>query len=936
MTNHWVDLRNSDVFMVCGSNPSENHPCSWKWMEEARDNRGAKVIVVDPRFTRSAARADLFSFIRPGSDIAFFGALVNYAIQNNLINWEYVQNYTNAPILVNPDYKGPGELDGLFSGYNSDKRSYNKDTWTYQTGPDGQPIRVNLIPMAESPDFPNRGTPSGAMDENGNYIPNGDDVIAGTVYAKLAEHYSRYTYEGSDSMVAKICGMDPDKFAQIADTYVGITSQRDKSGCLMYAMGLTQHTVGVENIRTFALLQLLMGNTGMPGGGINALRGECNVQGSTDHALLSHIIPAYISVPNNADKDYQAYLDRVTPKAGYWVNTPKYVASLLTAFYGENAVKDQAAAFDLLAKTVKGHNYTHIGLFEDMYADIIKGLICWGQNPAVGGPNANLETAAMDKLDWLVAIDLWDTETMNFWQRPGVEPKDNQTEVWALPAAASMEKDGAVTNSGRVAQFRWKAVEPPGDAKTDTWVIHQLMKALKDLYKGDDIVDKIWWDYDEDDHGDPDLNQVVLEINGFTWPSGGFSWEAAFEKPMLNFTKLLDDGTTACGNWLYSGQWASDADVKSAAGILGISPVPETIPRGNQATDWEGIPFDKAKWHILKTPVYWLDNSGDMIYFPNVETKNISTYNTSTGAYGEAADAPSSAEEVNVGTYPNWGWAWPVNRRIIYNRGSIDYTGKPFAPDKALFLFDEAGAKLIMKNDVQDFFQIYKKGSFAADSGAGPYIMNREVGVQAGRIFSNSLAEGPFPEHYEPREAPVNNALTGTQNNPAAVLDWPSALEDPSKWGFADIGSSDYPYVGTTYRVTEQWQAGQMTRNASWLGEAMPENFVEMSVELADELGIGNGDLVELQTVRGSARGVAIVTVRLKPLQIAENGSMKTVHVVGMPWHFGFIGLNPGGPERNALVDTNYAANQLTGHVGDANTTIPEYKAFLLNVKKVN
>jgi formate dehydrogenase major subunit len=325
-----------------------------------------------------------------------------------------------------------------------------------------------------------------------------------------------------------------------------------------------------------------------------------------------------------------------------------------------------------------------------------------------------------------------------------------------------------------------------------------------------------------------------------------------------------------------------------------------------------------------------------MIYFNNVETKNISTFNTATGAYGEAASAPSSAEEVNVGTYPNWGWAWPVNRRIIYNRGSIDYTGKPFAPDKALFLFDEAGAKLIMKNDVQDFFQINKKGSFAADSGASPYIMNREVGVQAGRIFSTSMAEGPFPEHYEPREGPVPNALTGEQWNPAAVLDWPSALEDPDKWGFADVGSSDYPYIGTTYRVTEHWQAGQMTRNNSWLVEAMPENFVEMSIELADELGISNGDLVELQTVRGSARGVAIVTVRLKPLQIAENGSMKKVHVVGMPWHFGFIGLTAGGPDRNALVDTNYAANQLTGHVGDANTTIPEYKAFLVNVKKVN
>jgi anaerobic selenocysteine-containing dehydrogenase len=944
MTNHWVDLRNADVFMICGSNPSENHPCAWKWLEKARDERGAKVITVDPRFTRSAARSDVFSFIRPGSDIAFFGALINYAISNNLINWEYVQNFTNAPILVNPEYKGPGELDGLFSGYDAEKRKYSTSTWSYQAGADGQPVRVDLLPLGPNPDFPNRGTPTGAKDENGNFIPNEWELIkAGkysemqpTVYAKLAEHYSRYTYEGDDSVVAKICGMDPAKFKEIADIYVGITCQRDKTGNLMYAMGLTQHTIGVENIRAFALLQLLMGNTGMPGGGINALRGESNVQGSTDHALLSHIIPAYIAVPNNSQADYKTFLDAVTPKAGYWVNTPKFMASLLVGFYGDYANKDVAAAYDLMPKVVKGHNYTHIGLFEDMYAGIIKGMIAWGQNPIIGGPNVNLEAAAMDKLDWFVAADLWDTESMNFWQRPGTKPGDIQTEVWALPAAGSVEKSGSVTTSGRCAQYRWKAVEPPGDAKSDAWMMHKIMLALKELYKGDDIIDNIFWAYDMDEHEDPNLDQIALEINGFTWPSGGFSWDKAFENPVLNFTKLLDDGTTVSGNWLYSGQWASDADVAAAAKILGISDVPEKIPRGGQATDWNGIPFDKAKWKILKTQLYWWDESANMLYYPNANG-NVGTFDVASGAYGETGEAPASAEQVNVGTYPNWGWAWPVNRRIIYNRGSIDYSGKPFAPDKALFLFDAAGQNLVMKNDVNDFYAINKKGSLAADSGAGPYIMNREVGAQVGRIFSSSLAEGPFPEHYEPREGPVANALTGTQWNPAAVLDWPSAKEDPGKWGFAETGSTEYPYICTTYRVTEHWQAGQMTRNSSWLGEAMPENFVEISKELAGELGISNGDVVELQSVRGSAKGVAIVTVRLKPMEISDgNGGKKKVHIVGMPWHYGFIALFPGGPERNTISPDNYAANQLSPHVGDANTTIPEYKAFLVNLRKVN
>lgn len=946
MTNHWIDLRNTDVFMVCGANPAENHPVSWKWMEEAREKRGAKIIVVDPRFTRSAARADAFSFIRPGTDIAFYGALIKYAIDKNYINWEYVQNYTNAPVMVNPDFKGAAELDGLFSGYNAEKRSYDTKTWTYQAGPDGQPIRADLIPLAPNPDFPNRGIPSGPMDSNGNYIPN-DDAAAGTVWAKLKEHYSRYTYDGENSMIAKVCGMDPDKFKEIAELYVGITHKREKSGNLMYAMGMTQFTTGSEKLRCFAMLQLLMGNTGMPGGGINALRGESNVQGSTDFALLSHIIPAYIAVPNNSNADYQAYLGAVTPKAGYWVNTPKFMASLLVAWWGDYARKDLAKAYDLHPKVKKGKNYTHIALFEDMYAGIIKGLVSWGQNPPVGGPNANLECAALEKLEWLAAVDLWDTELMNFWQRPGADPKNIQTEVWALPAASSVEKSGSVSTSGRLAQYRWKAVEPPGDAMSDAYIAHQIMKAVIELYKSEggpvkEALTELFWAYDDDEHGDPNMDQVLFEINGFTWPEGEFSWEEAFKKPVFGFGNLKDDGSTACGNWLYCGEWASDADVEGAAKIIGIDgQLPKgddgkvKIPRDKQALEWNGIPFDKAKWHLLKTPLYWWDEAGKTLYYSNAATGKVGTYNYGTGAYGEVGEAPSSAKKINVGTYPVWGWAWPVNRRIIYNRCSMDYSGKPFAPDKALFLFDESGQNMVMKNDVNDFFAINKKGSLAADSGASPYIMNREVGVQAGRLFSSSMVEGPFPEHYEPKEGPVKNALSGTQWNPAAVLEWPSAKEEPDKYGFAETGDERYPYVCTTYRVTEHWQAGQMTRNNTWLGEAMPEQFVELSVELADELGIKKGDLVELESVRGKVRGVAVVTTRLKPLQVSDNGSKKTIHVVGITWHFGYIGFVPGGPERNGISDRSYAANQITPHVGDANTTIPEYKAFLVNLRKV-
>ena len=941
MTNHWVDLKNADVFMICGANPSENHPCCWKWLEKARDDHGAVIITVDPRFTRSAARSDFFSFIRPGTDIAFFGALIKYAIDKNYINWDYVQNFSNGPILVNPGYKGPGELDGLFSGYNAEKRAYDKATWTYQADAAGEPTRVQLIPIAEDAFYKGRGVPNGPKDSNGNFIPNGDAAIAGTVFAKLKEHYSRYTYDGENSMVTKICGMDPAKFKEIAEAYVGITHQRDKTGNLMYAMGLTQFTVGVEKIRAFSILQSLLGNAGMPGGGINALRGESNVQGSTDFALLSHLINGYLAVPNAADNPtLAAYLEKNTPKQGIWSWTPRFMKSYLLAYYGPYAKKEGLEkAYELHPKVKKSKNYTHIGLFEDMYQGVHKGCIAWGQNPVVGGPNSNLEAAAMDKLEWFVASDLWDTESMNFWRRPGVNPEDNQTEVWALPAASSVEKSGSVTNSSRLAQYRWKAVEAPGDARSDIWMIHQFMKALKQLYEEEggpvkEQITELFWAYDEDAHGDPDLEQIMFEINGFTWPEGDFSWDAAFAKPVFGFSNLKDDGSTCCGIWIYCGSWASDADVEAAAKIMGIDgQLPKgddgkvKIPRSKQEPEWNGIPFNKAKWHFQKTPIYYLGKDGTTIYTEN---------------------PPADAKMIDLGQNPYWAWCWPVNRRIIYNRASCDWSGKPFAPDKAIFTFKD-DETLGMKNDVPDFYaQSSSDPAFPADlkgkatmrtrSGSTPFFLNRETGALVARLFSNSMIEGPFPEHYEPREGPVNNVLTGTQWNPAAVLDWPSAKAEPEKYGFAETGSTEYPYIGTTYRVTEHWQAGQMTRNLSWLGEAMPENFVEISVELADELGIKSGDLVEVASLRGKMQGVAVVTVRLKPLEVGDgqNGDKKKVHIVGMLWHYGYVGLFPGGPERNGFSKQNYASNQLSPHVGDANTTIPESKAFLVNLKKVN
>ncbi len=532
----------------------------------------------------------------------------------------------------------------------------------------------------------------------------------------------------------------------------------------------------------------------MPGGGINALRGESNVQGSTDFALLSHLINGYLPVPNSTDNaDRAAYLAANTPKVGIWSWTPRFFNSYLLGYYGPYAKKNGLdKAYDLHPKVKKGKNYTHIGLFEDMYAGVHKGCIAWGQNPVVGGPNTNLEAAAMDKLEWFVAADLWDTESMNFWQRPGIDPKDNQTEVWSLPAAGSTEKSGSVTNSSRLSQFRWKATEAPGDAESDLWMIHQLMKALKELYETEggpakEAITELFWDYEEEENGDPNIEQIWVEINGFTWPEGEFSWEAAFNKPVFGFSNLKDDGSTCCGIWIYCGSWASNADMERAARILELPddkfvndkgeklPIStkdgkaETIkyggkdvevhvyPRAGEATEWNGIAYNKCKWHFQKTPVYYLGKDGTTIYTTN---------------------PPADAKLIDLGQTPNWAWCWPVNRRIIYNRASCDWSGKPYAPDKAIFTFKD-DETLGMQNDIPDFYsqpssdpafppELKGKATMRTRSGSSPFFLNREVGALVARLFSNSMIEGPFPEHYEPRESPVHNVLSKHAEQPGS------------------------------------------------------------------------------------------------------------------------------------------------------------------------
>ena len=797
MTNHWNDIANADVIMSIGSNPAENHPAAFGHIMDAKA-KGAKLISVDPRFTRTSSKAELYCPLRSGTDIAFINGIIKYVVDDieanpNNYNLTYITEYTNAAHLINPDFKGPADLDGIYSGYNESKRSYDKSTWQYQAGSDGIPLRDKTL-----------------KDPN-------------CVFQILKKHVARYT----PKMVSEITGCPEDKFLAAAKLYAS-SGAAGKSATIMYAMGTTQHTYGTQNIRSYAMLQLLLANIGVAGGGINAMRGESNVQGSTDHCLLSHILPGYLGVPNDKDTNLADYLKRLTPttndpnSANWWSNYPKYIVSLLKAFYGKNATAENDFAFANLPKVKSGVNYTHIGLFEAMDDGIIKGLMVWGQNPAVGGPNANLERRAMEKLDWLLVTDIWQTETANFWKRPGVDPKKINTEVFLLPAVGSFEKEGSVTNSSRWSQWRYKACDGPGDAMDDLWMLDQLAKKLIKLYKDEggpaaESIADLDWNYGSEH---PDVHAVAKEINGYDLTTG---------KLVASFGALKDDGTTSSGNWLYAASYTE---------------------AGNMAARRDPTP----------------------------------------GPF-------------NIGLYPSWAWCWPVNRRIIYNRASVDLDGIPWDKEQPVIWWQYGGAKSWV-GDVPD-------GGWApinVDPAATkwPFIMKPEGYA---RLFGMGLADGPLPEHYEPWESPVDNALTGQQNNPAITIWRPEEQGNRSK----------YPIVCSTYRLCEHWQGGQMTRNMPWVIEAQPEPFCEMSEELAKEKSISNGDRVIVESSRGEVNVVALVTKRFKPFQL--NG--KKVHQVGVIWHWGYTGLSTGD-----------SANVLTPHIGDPNTTIPEYKAFLVDVRK--
>jgi formate dehydrogenase major subunit len=820
MTTNLIDIQNSDVIMAT-SNMAENHPVGFQWVMKAKE-RGAKFIHVDPRYTRTSAAADIHVPLRSGTNIAFFGGLIHYAIAKNLYFKDYVVHYTNAPFLIDPAFKTPTDLDGLFTGYDPAKKTYDRTSWKYQVDGEGNPKRDLTL-----------------QDPN-------------SVFQLLRRHYSRYTPE----MVEKVCGIPRAKFEEVAQLYCS-NSGPEKTGTITYALNLTQHTNGVENIRALCMLQLLLGNIGRPGGGVVALRGHANVQGATDLELLYHELPGYMAMPlRDLHPDLKTYLEKETPKGGFWVNKPKFFVSLLKAFYGDAATKDNEYGYQWIPKRASADAYSHQHMFVDMYEGKIKGFLADGQNPAVGGPNAKLARAALAKLDWLVVVDIFLTETAEFWKAPGVDGKDVKTEVFFLPAAPAAEKNGSLTNTMRLIQWHDRAVKPPGDVHSDADFFCTLAHRLQKLYAGSKkdrdkgfLAANFTYGAKPDE---PDMVEVLKEINGvatenITDKDGKVVYKKG--QPLATFAHLTDDGKTTSGCWIYTGITV-EADGKLVNKAAGRKP------------------------------------ADDKDYL----------------AHG-------------------WAFSWPVNRRILYNRASADLNGKPWSEKKKLIWWDAKAPGLKPEDkpgkwvgmDVPDFNPFLAPD---AKNGDKPFIMRADL---VGGFFG-PLNDGPFPEHYEPVESPTKNLLSKQQINPVAKI-W--KVPD-QKNELAPVGSPDYPYVITTYRLTEHHLSGVMSRYLPMLAELHYSHFAEISHELAKELGVENGEKVTVLSPRGKIHVIAMVTHRLKPFTI--NG--KTVHQIGVPWHWGWKGVDALPGSHGDIT------NDLSATVGDPNVYIQETKAFVCNVKK--
>jgi formate dehydrogenase major subunit len=836
------DLANADAILIMGSSMAENHPVGFQWVMEARA-RGAAVIHVDPRFTRTSAMADKWVPLRAGTDIVFLGGLVRYALEHEKYFRDYIVHYTNAATLLRDDFADVDEGAGLFSGWDEKKRTYHPGTWLYRGSKladesgDGESGGASGV-AGHEPHAGGHGKDRGGEAQEIEGLER-DATLEHPrcVFQVLRRHFARYTPE----MVERVCGVHRDRFEEIAEAFCS-ASGRERTAAICYSVGWTQHSVGVQVIRTAAILQLLLGNVGRPGGGVLALRGHASIQGSTDIPTLYDILPGYLPMPffEEDSQTLEQFVDKHRARTGWWSNFRKYAVSLLKAYYGEAASAANEFGFQWLPRVDGDHS--HFGYWLEMADGDLEGLFVMGQNPAVGAANGRLERSALARLDWLVVRDLVETETASFWRdspevaRGELSARDIATEVFLLPAAGHAEKDGTFTNTQRLLQWHEKAVEPPGDCRSEPWFIYHLGRLLKEKAaasdrRRDQPLRALEWSYPlHGERGEPEVESVLREINGFTVADG---------KPVSGFKELRDDGSTACGCWIYSG----------------VFPEPG---------------------------------------------KNRAHQREPKGPYGHG-----------------WGFAWPSDRRILYNRASADPEGRPWSERKKLVWWD-AEKQRWTGHDTPDFTPEKAPGYQPPERAEGdealagdqPFIMHPD-GV--GWLWVPSgLKDGPLPAHYEALESPVKNPLYPVQSSPVA-----DRKERPEN-AYAREQDPRFPYVLTTYRLTEHHTAGGMSRHLSHLAELQPELFCEISPELARAVGAVHGGWATIATPRGAITARVQVTARIKPLAIDG----QVIHQVGLPYHWGYRGLVRGD-----------VVNDLIAISEEPNVRIMESKALVCDLR---
>jgi formate dehydrogenase major subunit len=830
------------VITIMGSNMAENHPVGFQWVMEARE-RGARVFHIDPRFTRTSAMATDWIGIRAGSDIAFLGGVVNYLLENERHFEEYVKHYTNAPVIIREDFKDTEDLDGFFSGWDPETGEYDVDTWQYE----GMEVH-GAAGQREQGFSPTRGEQSG-HGGHGAGLKHGEPPAEDEslqhprcVFQLLKKHYARYTPE----FVADTCGCSVEQFLDYCEA-VCANSGREQTGAFCYAVGWTQHTVGVQYIRTAAIIQQLLGNMGRPGGGIIALRGHASIQGSTDIPTLYNILPGYLAMPHTESYgDLESFFEANTSPTGWWGHFDAYWVSLMKAYFGENATEDNEWLFKFLPRIDDDNSayWTTIQMLDGK----VKGYMIAGENPAVGNTNAKAHRLALAKLDWLVVRDVVEIESAAFWyDSPEIESgelktEEIPTEVFFLPAATHTEKDGSFTNTQRLLQWHWEAVEPKGDARSELWFYFHLGRLIKQKladsdHPRDTLIKALRWEYAT--HSaiqEPDAEAVLQEISG---------WEIATGKFHDGYPQLKADGSTVCGCWIYCGVFKD-----------GI----------NQAA--------RKKPHWEQTYVA-----------------------------------------------PEWAWSWPANRRMLYNRASADPDGKPWSERKKYVWWDAEESKWTGL-DVPDFEEtkspsyVPPDGAQAEEAIAGdhPFIMQSDG--RSWLFVPQGLEDGPMPTHYEPHESPFPNPLYSQRANPRRQQ-FPRA-ENPYNPSGDDAGANVYPYVATTYRLTEHHTAGGMTRTVPYLSELQPAMFCEVSPELAEEVGLEHGGWATIYSSRTAIEARVLVTDRIPPIEVQG----RRTHQVGLPYHWGARGLTTGG-----------SANDLTAIVLDPNVHIQEVKAFSVGLK---